>query len=89
MFSPGLSLEFSCTELVIQCTICRHIVGQLMQKIRSSDKDLPVRLQFQFLRQFLGQFLEQFLGQFFLTICLTIFLTILGQFLGRLLGQFV
>ena len=26
MFSPGLSLEFSCIELVIQWTIC-HIVG--------------------------------------------------------------
>ena len=27
MFSPGLSLEFSCIELVIQWTICRHMVG--------------------------------------------------------------
>ena len=27
MFSPGLSLEISCIELVIQWTICRHIVG--------------------------------------------------------------
>ena len=27
MFSPCLSLEFSCIELVIQWTICRHIVG--------------------------------------------------------------
>ena len=27
MFFPGLSLEFSCIELVIQWTICRHIVG--------------------------------------------------------------
>ena len=26
-FSPGLSLEFSCIELVIQWTICCHIVG--------------------------------------------------------------
>ena len=26
MFSPGLSLEFSCIELVIQWTICCHIV---------------------------------------------------------------
>ena len=26
MFFPGLSLEFSCIELVIQWTICRHIV---------------------------------------------------------------
>ena len=27
MFSPGLRLEFSCIELVIQRTICHHIVG--------------------------------------------------------------
>jgi hypothetical protein len=27
IFSPGLSLEFSCIELVSQWTICRHIVG--------------------------------------------------------------
>ena len=27
MTSQGLSLEFSCIELVIQWTICRHIVG--------------------------------------------------------------
>ena len=27
MLSPGLSLEFSCIEPVIQWTICRHIVG--------------------------------------------------------------
>ena len=27
MFSPGLSLDFSCIKLVIQWTICRHIVG--------------------------------------------------------------
>ena len=27
IFSPGLSLEFSCIELVIQWTICCHIVG--------------------------------------------------------------
>ena len=27
MFSAGLSLEFSCIKLVIQWTICRHIVG--------------------------------------------------------------
>ena len=27
MFSPGLSLEFSCIELVIQWIICRHIEG--------------------------------------------------------------
>ena len=28
----GLSLEFSCVELVIQWTFCHHIVGWLMQK---------------------------------------------------------
>jgi hypothetical protein len=27
MFSPGLSLEFSCIELAIQWKICRHIVS--------------------------------------------------------------
>ena len=32
MFSPGLTLEFSRIELVIQWTICCHIVRQLMQK---------------------------------------------------------
>ena len=42
MFSPGLSLEFSCIELLIQWTICRNIVGWLMQKIIASDKDLSV-----------------------------------------------
>ena len=43
MFSPGLSLEFSCIGLVIQLTICRHIVGYVVDaKIRASDKDLPV-----------------------------------------------
>ena len=41
MFSPGLSLEFSCIELVIQRTMCRHIV-LVDAKIRASDKDLPV-----------------------------------------------
>ena len=44
MFSPGLSLEFSCIELVIQWTICRHIVGYIVDtKIRASDKDLLVQ----------------------------------------------
>ena len=27
MYSPGLSLDLSCIELVIQWTICRNIVG--------------------------------------------------------------
>ena len=38
-----LSLQFSCTELVIQWTICRHIAGYLVDaEIRASDKDSPV-----------------------------------------------
>ena len=32
MFSPGFGLEFSCIELVIQWTICCHIVCWFMQK---------------------------------------------------------
>ena len=45
MFSPGLSLEFSCIELVIQGTICRHIVGYIVDaKKGASDKDLPVQV---------------------------------------------
>ena len=32
MFSLGWNLEFSCIKLVIQWTICHHIVGYLMQK---------------------------------------------------------
>ena len=35
--SPGLSLEFSCVELVIQ-SYCELVDA----KIRASDKDLPV-----------------------------------------------
>ena len=45
MFSPGLSLEFSCIELVIQWTISCKILsycGLVDAKIRTSDKDLPV-----------------------------------------------
>ena len=38
MFSPGLSLEFSCIELVVQWTY----IGLVDAKIRASDKDLPV-----------------------------------------------
>ena len=38
-----LSLEFSYTELVIQCTIYSHIVGYLVDaRISASEKDLPV-----------------------------------------------
>ena len=43
MFFPGLSLEFSCIELVIQWTI--HMLsycGLVDAKIRASDKDMPV-----------------------------------------------
>ena len=39
-----LKLQFSYTELVIQLTICRQIVGYVVDvKIRASDKDLPVQ----------------------------------------------
>ena len=37
---PGLRLEFSYIELVIEN--CRHIVVLFDAKIRASDKDLPV-----------------------------------------------
>ena len=39
MFSPDLSLEYSCIELVVQWTICRGLVDA---KIRASDKNLLV-----------------------------------------------
>ena len=42
MFSPGLSLEFSCIELVIQWTNLSSYCGLVDAKIRASDKDLPV-----------------------------------------------
>ena len=38
MFSPGLSLEFLCIELVIY--------GLVDAKIKASDKDLPVQNAF-------------------------------------------
>ena len=39
-----LRLQFSYTEIVIQLTICRQIVGYVVDaKIRASDKDLPVQ----------------------------------------------
>ena len=41
-FSPWFEMKFSCIELVIQSTICGHIVGLVDAKIRASDKDLPV-----------------------------------------------
>ena len=43
MFSPGLSLEFSYIEVLIQRTMCRPIVRLVDAKIRSSDKDFPVQ----------------------------------------------
>ena len=56
MFSPGLSLEFSCIEHVIQWKKCivqpyteikfttttTTYCGSVDAKIRASDKDLPV-----------------------------------------------
>ena len=46
MFSPVLSLEFSCIELVIQWTICCLILWVSWWKIRASDKDLLVSQYF-------------------------------------------
>ena len=43
MFSPGLSMEFSCIELVIQMNNLLPYCGLVDAKIRASDKDLPVR----------------------------------------------
>ena len=40
MFTPGLSLEFSCIEFVIQSVVILWLVDA---KIRASDKELPVR----------------------------------------------
>ena len=39
MFSPGLSLEFSCIEPIIQWT---NLSSYCDAKIRASDKDLSV-----------------------------------------------
>ena len=41
-FSPGLSLEFSCIEPIIQWTNLSSYCGLVGAKIRASDKDLPV-----------------------------------------------
>ena len=46
-FSLGLSLEFSCIELVLQWTICRYF-GLVDAKIRASDKNLPVPIDVSF-----------------------------------------
>ena len=37
MFSPGLSLEFSCIELVIQWTICRHMYCGLLSWCKNKN----------------------------------------------------
>ena len=37
-----LCLQFSCTELIIQWIICCLTVGIVDEKIKASDKDLPV-----------------------------------------------
>ena len=45
MFSPDLSLEFSCTELVIQMNNLSSYCGLVDAKNkRASDKDLPVQI---------------------------------------------
>ena len=53
MFSPGVSLEFSCIVLVIQSLNSTNNLssyyGLVDAKIRGSDKDLPVFAQFSFL----------------------------------------
>ena len=43
MFSPGLSLEFSCIELVIHTNNLSSYCGLVDAKIRASDKVLPVQ----------------------------------------------
>ena len=43
MFSPGLSLEFSCIELVNSMNNLLSYCGLVDAKIRASDKDLFVR----------------------------------------------
>ena len=42
MFSPGLSLEFSCIELQFKMNNRSLYCGLVDAKIRASDKDLPV-----------------------------------------------
>ena len=42
MFSPGLSLEFSCIELCNSMNNLSSYCGLVDAKIRASDKDLPV-----------------------------------------------
>jgi hypothetical protein len=42
MFSPILSLEFSCIELVNSMDNLLSYCGLVDAKIRASDKDLPV-----------------------------------------------
>ena len=42
MFFPGLSLEFSCIELLSSMSNVSSYCGLVDAKIRASDKDLPV-----------------------------------------------
>ena len=44
MFSPGLGLEFSCIELVIQMHNLLLYCGLVDAKISAPDKDLPVHI---------------------------------------------
>ena len=45
MFSPGLSLEFSCIELVSNSVNnLLSYFGLVGAKIRAPDKDLPVKM---------------------------------------------
>ena len=44
MFSQGLSLEFSCIELVNSMNNLSSYCGLVDAKIRASDKDLPIKI---------------------------------------------
>ena len=46
MFSPGLSLEFSCIKLANSMNSHLSYCGLVDAKIRASDKDLPVLVNF-------------------------------------------
>ena len=46
MFSPGLSFECFCIEILIQWNNLMSYCGLVDAKIRASDKDLPVLLNF-------------------------------------------
>ena len=49
---PRFELGISCIELVIQWTICRHIVGLVDAKIRASDKDFSIYISDEVHRRF-------------------------------------